>query len=193
MFFSVDFLFENGHCRLVICCGLGGFPYKCFVRFYWRLLLSYYHRRHVEHTYDYMQLHVTILLFLKETSRKSFSAIWAATEASKAAFCAEFHALHSWNNKWSVRFQKSTKIANTRCAPPQAREAPKKYYTLHYTRFKRIQVQVQIQVCHTQRHAAILNFNHAFTSLRRRKAPILKTIRADFAVIWKKIVAYCFS
>ena len=31
------------------------------------------------------------------------------------------------------------------------------------------------------RHAAILNFNHAFTSLRRRKAPILKTIRADFA------------
>ena len=106
--------------------------------------------------------------------------------ASKAAFCAEFHALHSWNNKWSVRFQKSTKIPNTRCAPPQAREAPKKYYTLHYTRFKRIQVQVQIQVCHTQRHAAILNFNHAFTSLRRRKAPILKTIRADFAVIWKK-------
>ena len=75
-------------------CGLGGFPHKCFVRFYWRLLLSYYHRRHVEHTYEYMQLHVTILLFLKETSRKSFSAIWAATEASKAAFCAEFDALH---------------------------------------------------------------------------------------------------
>ena len=131
---------------------------------------------------------------LKETEENPFSAIWAAKRTSKAAFFAEFHALHSWNNEWIVRFQKWTKTAPSKFARAGRAKHQKNLYTLHYPlNKKRVKVQVKVQVCRRERHAAILNFNHAFTSLRWRNPQNLKLIRADFASLWKKCVSYCFS
>ena len=65
-----------------------------------------------------------------------------------------------------------------------ARETPKKplYSPLPYKRKKSESLSESLS-CTPNLHAAILNFNHAFPSLRRRNAEILKSIRADFAPI----------
>ena len=71
--------------------------------------------------------------------------------------------------------------------PHWARETPKKplYSPLPYYE-KNSESSSESSSCTRKVHAAILNFNHAFTSLRRRNPQNLKLIRADFASLWKK-------
>ena len=78
---------------------------------------------------------------------------------------------------------KNRRKLRTQDVRPQRRaKHQKNLYTLYYPlNKKRVKVQVKVQVCRRERHAAILNFNHAVTSLRRRNPQDLKLIRADFA------------
>ena len=81
--------------------------------------------------------------------------------------------------------KKQRKLRRQEMRAPRRAKQQKKIYTLYplVSKEKLLLLLLLLLQCQRERHAAILNFNHALTSLRRRHPQNLKLIRADFAPI----------